>query len=157
MCVIIDTNVISLFAQANNPDSLPLRNWILEGKGKIVYGGTKYQEETSKVNDFLGLITNLKPLKKCVVLDTKYVDDLQRQIEDKAKELRISADFDDPHLIAIISASKCKVIYTNDERAIKYLKNNNLYLDNAKRPKIYKGAKQSKLVRKDDNIAPCCR
>ena len=51
MCIIIDANTLSLVF---NPETKgheefkPVFKWIDKGKGKIVYGGTKYEEELIK-------------------------------------------------------------------------------------------------------------
>ncbi len=47
MCIIIDANALPSVLK-REPELCPVFNWINEGKGKIVYGGTKYKEELKK-------------------------------------------------------------------------------------------------------------
>lgn len=156
MCAIIDTNVMNLFANPKNADFQPVRNWILKGKGKIVYGGSTYLMELSKVSQFLKLLENLKKSNKTVILDKEQVDAIEETIIQLAKGLKVSTDFDDPHLIAIVCASGCKVICTHDKRADKHLKNAELYVNYAKPPSIYKNPTHSHLLC-SDNIVACCQ
>jgi hypothetical protein len=51
MCIIIDTNRFSSIFEEENSDHdefKPILDWIIFGKGKIVYGGTKYKQELTR-------------------------------------------------------------------------------------------------------------
>ena len=157
MCVIIDTNVwASLFDKANqdHPDFAPLLQWIIgeKGKGKIVYGGTKYLEEIP--TKYLKILTLLVKVRKVVIAPQAEVDNLANEVAQKVEH----RDFDDPHIIAIILATQCCLIATKEKRAIPYFKDKAklFYPKNFTVPKIYSNKKHKKLL-VDTNIAPCCQ
>lgn len=136
MCVIIDTNT---FASVFNPEAQdhkefqPVYDWIINKKGKIVFGGSKYKEELSKGYRYLKLFGHFSRARKTVEIDQAEVDKYQEILINKIQH----RDFDDPHLVAIAYISKCRVICTNEKRAIPYLTLKNFYPNNSPRPKIY--------------------
>jgi len=152
MCIIVDTNVMSCVLDKNNQDYFPVFDWVVNKNGKFVYGGTKYLNELSKHKKFLSFLVELGKLNKTCVANKKIVDDLQVKIENSVT----NSDFDDPHLIAIIIATKCKLISSDDSRADKFLKSNELFKKfNTKIPSIYRNQKHKGLLN-DKNIAECC-
>lgn len=155
MCIIIDTNTFSSIFDSKSAEHIefrPVLNWIKNGKGKIVYGGTKYRNELRKAQKYLGIFNELKKARKIVEIPNEQVDSEQIRIED----LITHRDFDDPHLIAIVSASRCKLICTKDKRAHPFIKETSLYPESGMRPKIYSSSINSDLLC-DLNIAGCCK
>lgn len=155
MCIIIDANTFSSVFDSKSDDHMefvPVLNWILNGKGKVVYGGTQYRDELRVAKRYLGIFGELKKARKVVELPTETVDAEQQRIEN----LVVHHDFDDPHLIAIISVSGCRLVCSKDTRAYPFIKNRDLYARPSLRPKIYSGARNSRLLR-DSNIAQCCK
>lgn len=155
MCIIIDINCLSSVfnnEDINHDDFKPINDWIYQGKGKIVMGGTKYSNELSKSRKYLGLIAELARKNKVVHCEDEIVDSQQSIVEELIKD----NGCDDPHLIAIVRATKVKLICTKEERAIKYLKNKDLYESSSHRPKIYRRKEHSGLL-VDENIATCCK
>ena len=154
MCIVIDINFLSpLFNATDNEHNefKPLLEWIIFGKGKLVYGGKKYKEELRETKKYFGLLIQLKKAGKIVEVDDEKVD--QHQI--KLSETEKHPDFDDPHLIAIIIVSGCKLICSLDKRAYVFIKNKDLYPAHFEKPKIYKGKSNAKLL-SDKNIAAVC-
>lgn len=154
MCIIIDT---SAFASVFNPNSQnhnqfePVLDWIVFGRGKIVYGGAKYLEELTRAQKYLRLFTELDRQGKIVHINDEEVDREQQRIE----ELIGDPDFDDPHLVAIVSVSRCNLICSEDRRAYPFLKDRQLYPKGCKPPKIYSSRKHKALLI-DANIARVC-
>ena len=145
MCVVLDTNAFGPFFDKSNKDHdeyKPVIQWIAFGKGKLVYGGTAYKKEMAKATKFLSLFANFNRSGKTILLDDKNVDNWQK----KVREIEPSDKFDDPHLIAIILESKCKLICTNDKRAMPYIKDNKFYINEAKRPSIYSSKRNADLL-----------
>jgi len=152
MCIIVDTNVMSCVLDKNNQDYFPVFDWVVNKNGKFVYGGTKYLNELSKQKKFLSFLVELGKLNKTFIANKKVVDDLQVKIENSVT----NSDFDDPHLIAIIIATKCKLICSEDSRADKFLKSKQVFnIFDAKIPSIYRKAKHKRLLR-NKNIVECC-
>lgn len=156
MCIVIDTNTWSSVVDTSSADHLefkPVFDWIFGegGNGKIVYGGTKYLEETPhKYRKLLKLSMDRGRAKN---VSTEEVDVCESELKQKLQH----PDFDDPHIVAIIIVSKCKLICTNEVRAIPFFKDKNriLYPKRFTIPKIYHGASNKDLL-VNKNIAKIC-
>jgi len=152
MCIIVDTNVMPSVLDTKNLDYFPVYDWIVNNNGKFVYGGTKYLSELRINKKFLAFLVELGKKNKTYVADKKVVDELQVKIENQVT----NKDFDDPHLIAIVIATGCKLICSDDKRADKFIKNKSIFKEyNAKSPSIYRKQKHYKLL-SDRNIVECC-
>lgn len=153
MCAIIDT---CAFAHVFNEEAegfkefRSIREWLMKGGGKAVYGGTKYATELTGRN--AGMLAQLERRGKTVRLDKAAVDKIAKAL----KKERPERDFDDEHLVAIVIVSGCRVVCTKDKRAHPYLKMDALYPKPAKKPKIFDSSKTAKLCC-DKNMAPVCR
>lgn len=153
MCLIVDANILASFF---DPDSTghseyrPARDWVIEGKGKLVVGGSKYGSEIPF--KYLKLFGALEKVNKVVVLEKDDVD----EVEARVRALEPSKDFDDPHLIAIVIVSGCRIICTNDKRAIPFLKRTELYLGLTQRPQLYTSKRNDRLL-VDQRIVGRCR
>jgi len=130
----------------------PVHDWIIHGKGKMVYGGTKYKKELKKATKYRKLLVQLKKAGKIVELNDKEVNKCHGELDAAIKH----SDFDDPHLIAIIIVSGCKLICSLDKRAYKFIKKKALYPTHIEKPKIY-GSKSNSDLLSDENIAKICR
>lgn len=151
MAIIIDANCLSrVFDKTNaeHEEFAPVLDWIVNGKGKLVYGGTKYLEELAKVKKIHSLINLLKDTRKKVeVMDKSDVDAEEKRI----KELIPDEDFDDPHIAALVSVSKCRLLCSSDTRSEPYLLRKDIYPKGVKPPKFYKG-KQNEDLLSDKNV-----
>lgn len=145
MCVIVDTNCFaSVFdtKSAKHAEFSPVLDWILNGKGKLVYGGTKYIQELSKTK-YLKIFNILNSkAKKVIVVDSVKVDEEQKRIE----SLITDPDFDDPHLPAIVIVSKCEVICTEDTRSVRFVTDGSLYPKGTNIPKYYTSSRNKNLL-----------
>lgn len=155
MCLVLDTNAFSLCFDLTNKEHnefRPVLNWLSYGKGKLVYGGKKYKDELKKASSYMRYFAALNRAGKVIVLD----DDMVDKIEIEVKNLESSKNFDDPHLVAIVLMSKCKVICTNDARAIPFIKDQKFYTGITAKPKLYTSSKNIKLLT-DKYIAEICK
>lgn len=145
MPLILDTNC---FANVFNKSSEkhhefePILKWITKGKGKLVYGGTTYKLELKKARKFIPIFNLLKQIGKAIEVDNNTVD----QIESEIKTLIDDSDFDDQHLPAIVRASRCRVICSEDKRSIKFVQNRTLYPKGIDIPKYYCGKRNKRLL-----------
>lgn len=151
MCIVVDTNCLaSVFKKksVNHEEFKPVLDWILEGKGSFVIGGTKYLKENIA---YLDVFEELKKWNKVKTINQQNVDQQEvwasTQIQDP--------DFDDQHLIALLRVSGCKLICSLDERAYPFFKHEIFFSPAAKRPKIY-NQKGNATLFTDSNIAECC-
>lgn len=149
MCILIDTCAFAaVFKSTDNShkDFYPVYEWIKDGPGKILYGGTKYREE---LKPFLSIVSEFSKARKTIHLSDEVVD----QEEKVVKQLETDPDFDDPHLVAILRISKAILVCTKEKRAIKFLKKKALYPKKQALPKIYASKKNQKLLN-SKNIPP---
>ena len=151
MCIVIDTNTLSHVFNKNDErhsEFKPVLDWIMEGQGKVVYGGTKYLAEIGK--KLLPLLVQLKAANKAVRVDDKPID----KKADKLAEMIQHADFDDQHIVALLMTSGCKLVCSLDARAYPYFQHSSFFTGK-KKLKIYSGAKNSGLLC-SHNIAKLC-
>jgi len=154
MCIIIDTNTFSSVFDRTSGDHhnfSPVLNWIIEGEGKIIYGGSKYKLELRTAAKFLKLFGQLKRSRKVIEVDEAEVDKYQADLE----IIERHKDFDDSHLVAICYVSKCRLICSVDKRAFRFLTRKDFYPQNSPRPSIYSGNKNSDLLCRK-YFAPIC-
>lgn len=130
----------------------PVLAWLVEGKGKLVYGGTQYRDELRRSPRYLRLFVQFKKAGKIVEIEDAQVDAMQQNLEAYVS----NPDFDDAHLIGIVTVSGCLLICTNDKRAIPYLKRTDLYPRGTTRPKIYSSHRNKRLLT-DAHIAEVCK
>jgi len=145
MLLIIDTCCLANVFNSDDQEHKnfePVMTWIKKGKGQIVYGGTTYKKELSMAVRYFSLLAELNRRGRVLQVD----DDLVDQEEKCVKGKEANKDFDDPHLIAIVIVSGCKVICTNDKRAHRFIKKKNLYPKGFKRPAIYSNKRNSNLL-----------
>ena len=155
MCLIVDTNCLaSVFNRRDREhgEFCHILRWIEAGDGKLVIGGTRFRKELGLMPRYLALLIELG--KKRQVLN---VADANVDLE----EARICAlcsdpDFDDQHVVALVCASRCRLVCTKDQRSIRYLKNTDFYPRGVQRPKIYCGGSNVSLLRNRELTAGCC-
>jgi hypothetical protein len=153
--MVLDTCAFGPFFNRDNKDHAdfhPAFDWVISKKGKLVYGGTKYMNELKAAKKFISLFAQLERAGKLVILNREEVDATQDLVE----EMESSPDFDDPHLIAIVIVSKCRIVCTRDARAIPFLKERKFYKGRMKRPLIYTSRTNAPLLC-DRFIAEVCQ
>ncbi len=159
MAIIIDTNCFgNVFNRKslNHKEFSPILNWIIKGKGIIIYGGTKYIEELKKAPKYLPIMRLLKDVNKVYIGNLENIDRIQASIEENI----VDDDFDDPHLPAIVIDTKCRLICSEDKRSIPYVKNSELYPNGILVPSYYTSSRNSNLlcdnyIHKD--LKPLCK
>jgi hypothetical protein len=155
MCIVVDSCALSAVfndQNAQHNEFAPVQHWITRGDGMVVYGGTRYLRELATAERYLKLFGELRRARKALLIDKVAVD----RDEAEVRDLERNASFDDPHIIAIVRASGCRLVCTTDTKAMPFFKQRRLYGAKVKKPKIYSGLKQKNLLR-TNNIAPCCR
>lgn len=154
MCLVLDINAFHLvFGQPSGNESFkPVLDWLLHGRGKLVMGGTKYDEELAKMPKYLRLISILKTSRKVVRANDAAVDQRTKEIIRACPD----PDFDDPHMVALLSVSGCKLFCSEDQRSYKYIKRREWYTGGT--PKIYrsKSIRNAKHILSDRHISGIC-
>ena len=151
MCIVVDANVIGSVMDkkaVNHLSFKPVLDWVINGKGKFVIGGTKYLKECRK---YLPIFTELARVKKTVTIDNNAVD---TKAEWASKQI-VDPDFDDQHLIGLLLESGCKLICSLDARAYPFFRHP-IFFAGVQRPKIYSRQGNNDLLT-DANIADVCK
>lgn len=157
MCIVIDICTLAPVFDSKcekHPDYKPVLDWVLYGNGKIIFGGEQYKRE---------LPPKYRKLFNEFTKASKAIEVNETQVNEKHKELMTKIehrDFDDPHIVAIIIVSGCRLICSDDDRAFPFFKMKSLYPNHFTRPKIYSGISNKDLLC-DNNISdigkPCTK
>lgn len=155
MCLVLDINSFHcVFNKESDSHEQfkPVYDWIINGSGKLVFGGTKYEEEISKLAKYRRLLAQLNKLRKIVRVSDEKVDQRELAIKQSCPD----PDFDDPHLVALLSVSGCKIFCSEDERSYKYIKRREWYTNGI--PKIYRARSFSRAssLLADKNMVGIC-
>jgi predicted nucleic acid-binding protein len=159
MAIIIDTNCFAnVFNRksANHKEYKPVLDWIIKGKGVIVYGGSKYKNELKKAYKYLHILQLLRDIKKVHIGNSENIDRLQKEIEAN----RIDDDFDDPHLPAIVIDTKCRLICSEDKRSIPFVRDRALYPNGFQVPVYYTGLRNKNILCDNyihNDLKPLCK
>jgi len=145
MCVVIDMNTLSrVFDQENKEHSefKPVLDWIEEGKGRIVYGGSKYLLELEKMTHYRRLLINYGKRRRTIKLDDYKVDQKEKEIKEKNQH----PDFNDTHIVAIIIVSRCRLLCSKDSSSYPFIQDKKLYPSKFGKISIYKGYADNELL-----------
>lgn len=150
MCVVIDTCALHKVFSGTDANFEPIKRWIISGRGKVVIGGAVYSRELKSAARYLRVLNELERIGKVVVLNGDEVD----AVEARVRAIEPAQDFDDPHIVAIVEVSRCKIVCTVDTRSDRFLRDARFYV-RARRPSIYRTAAHAHMIR-DSNIVGAC-
>lgn len=134
---------------SDHTDFKPVYDWVFIGKGKLIYGGTKYLEEIPV--KYLKLIKLLADAGKAIHVNDEEVDIEERRVN----HLLQDDDFDDQHLVGLLIVSKCKLIASRDKRAYPFFKHTLFFHPARNKPRIYCSIANKDLLC-DKYILPIC-
>ena len=155
MCIIIDACCLAVVFSGKvegHEEFKPVKDWISDGKGKMVYGGTKYKEELKRAKRYHRIVNELRRAGRAIEVDLTLVDHAETEVIAKT----CHTTFNDQHLLAIVIISRCRLLCTEDKAAIPFIKDNSLYPRGIRKPKIYSGRKGNARLLNDANIATIC-
>jgi predicted nucleic acid-binding protein len=150
MCIIIDTNswaeVFDATAEKHT-EFEPVYVWIAgeHGIGKMVCGGATYRNEIPK--KYLRIFKLFNDKRKTIMIADEVVDAKETEL----KAMLEHRDFDDPHIVALVCVSGCRLVCTQDDRAIPFITGKHkeakqFYPKKFVRPKIYRSSKNANLL-----------
>ncbi|MBF0583226.1 MAG: hypothetical protein HQL80_03205 [Magnetococcales bacterium] len=143
--MIIDINTLSVVFDTNNNrhcDFAPVKKWLDERKGFLVFGGTKYKKELKETYRYLRLIRLMSDGGMAKAIKDEIVDEFERNIVKQT----IGTDCDDQHIIAMICASRCTLLCSLDKRSFQFIKDKTLYPPNFPTVKIYSSTRNRNLL-----------
>jgi hypothetical protein len=158
MCLVIDANCFGRVFDSSNKEHLSfiaVWNWINDGRGRMIYGGTKYCTELGAASRFLPIVAELERKGKTVHLGNVEVDTVATALKQRITD----QDFDDEHLVALVIVSRCRVVCTKDTIAISYLRRNDVFAKHpgVTRPSIFRGHRKHAKLCCDKHIVGACR
>lgn len=167
MCIVIDSDVFSPLVNPhmrNHREFQPVLEWIVSGKGKIVYGGTTYEQEVSRHRNFREFLVQMEHKGKTVNVHCVDVDCVEISLSQAIQ----GPGFNNHHIVAIVLVSSCKLVCSNDtglhalistcysRGARALIKKISPNPGSIQCPKIYKNRRHRALL-SDRNIAKCCQ
>lgn len=146
MTVVIDANAFAAVFDPENADHKEfseLKRWIESGGGFLVYGGAKYKREVAQGYRRQRLIRQLKDAGKAFEICDDVVDALQADIDVATR----GTDCNDQHIIALLIASRCALLCSNDISSFGHVKNAALYPKRFPRVRVYTGRRNGSLIK----------
>jgi hypothetical protein len=147
MPIVVDINCLgSVFnpSAQRHDDFSPVKEYVMSGKGRLVFGGSGYMSELEKSRAYLTLFLNLRKTGQAVQINRDAVDAAEVLIRAKVDLSKC----DDPHIIALLAVSSCPLLCTEDARSFPYVRDTSLYPPGRKKVKIYSSRRTAGLLRK---------
>jgi hypothetical protein len=145
MCIVIDSNTLSKVFNVKDEfhaEFAAVLKWIDEGRGFVVFGGTKYKAELAEAYRYMRIIRQMRSRGQAVSIKDAVVDDREKEVRRKTRETAC----DDQHIIALLGASHCPLLCSGDSRSFEFAKDRSLYPKGAPRVKIYSSSRNAKLL-----------
>ncbi|WP_333661533.1 hypothetical protein [Chishuiella changwenlii] len=153
MAIIIDTNCLAnVFSKSSDKHNefKPVLDWILKGKGFLIYGGSKYNEELKKTPKYLPILRLLKDVGKV----HKGNDDNIDNIENSISKTNTSKLFNDIHILAICLDTKCNLVCSEDTTSIPFITDPKHFGKGNIRPNFYTSSRNKDIL--DDKYVNQC-
>ena len=132
MCVILDTNCIGKFNKGIDEDIKPVRHWVYNRNGKIVYANTeKFRGEWKSAGGY--------KLRRELLRRNKLKEMLAQDVVEKENGLKGEITSDDEHIIALAIVAEVKVLVSDDIKLIRDFKNH------ITRGKVYRTKKHTPI------------
>jgi hypothetical protein len=162
MCIVIDTNCfvhVFITSSAKHPEFKPVYDWVTSGRGKIVYGGSKYLSELAMSRKFIPIFAEFSRRNKLIRISDEKVNAWEAQVKLKlksnGKDHVNDERYNDSHLVAIFSVSGCRLLCSNDFQSFEFINDKQYYIKGKKPPSFYTSKRNNNLLC-DGYIAPCC-
>ena len=139
MCIIVDANAAGDVARGTD-GGRPVREWLLRGRSAGLIVGGRLLKELSEggLRDTLRVLDQAGRLRRIAAAQVERI------------EASLTSDrqcvSNDRHVVALVIASNCNLVFTKDKNLHKDLKNPRVLRS---RPRIYQEARHANL------LAPC--
>lgn len=146
MAIVVDINSLpAVFSEsdARYSEFMHVKEWVTNGRGVLVFGGTHYKNELAKLPRYFALIRKLRDGGRAVGISDRAVDALENEVKASLMDSRC----DDPHIIALLGASRCPLLCSVDARSYQYIKKRSLYPKGSPKVKIYSGSRNVSVLK----------
>lgn len=154
MCILVDTGDLPAVFNENHSqhdDFRPVKEWIVDGSGLLVYGCDGYMEELANMPNYVDLIIDLTKSGNAKRVPDDSVNQLYQDLINRLNDTAC----DDEHLIAIVKAASLEVVCVTDQGAHRFLQLNELYHSPTEIPSIYSDSSHTHLL-SDQSIVSFC-
>lgn len=157
MCVVVDIcSIPALFDPENKEhiELLPVYEWLMAKKGKMVYGGSTYLGEKAalkKFSRFLGDFERSGIIRVPLAEDNERIDQIENEIKGKIPD----SSFNDYHLAAILIVTKCRILCSKNSAHYIHIRDSHLYPQGMKIPYVYRDSKDIAVLTRRD-VVRCC-
>jgi hypothetical protein len=145
MCIVIDINTLaSVFSTESekHAEFSLVKKWVEEGRGFVVYGGSRYKAELAKTFRYLRLIRQMRDGGQAISIRDTAVDAFEEEVRKKTQ----GTPCDDQHIIGLLGAARCLLLCSGDSRSFKFVKNRRLYPKDMPRVRVYSSSRNSNLL-----------
>lgn len=160
MSIIIDTNAVSITFDSTNkrhPEFKPVVKHLLDKRSrvKLVYGGTKYLSEVNNFKRFITLFGELDKIRKlqrisCALVDAK-CEEIEKILKKKGWDSKDDR-YNDGHILALVIASKTKLVITSDKKSIDFLRERCFYEHPSHIPGFYTSDRNQDMLSNPDYV-----
>ena len=113
MCAIIDADVTTEIVGGNRTKAgIGFLDWIINGKGQLIYGGSRQLEEYQRVPGFAELVEELNRKSLAKRLNKSVVDALAAKL---VNQHTLKAKEKDSHILALALISGARMLFSNDK------------------------------------------
>ncbi|MBN1126589.1 MAG: hypothetical protein JXA82_16400 [Sedimentisphaerales bacterium] len=147
--IVIDANVISAVFNNQNQqhmDFAPVLSCLRKGKGRFVYGGTKYINELNTFQNprYISIFVELDNKRRRVKLCQNKVDNITAELETTWTGSR----YDDHHIAAIVIVGHCDIVCSVESKVHNLVLKNEVYepYDGVRRPSVYQNQSHRHLL-----------
>lgn len=147
MAIVIDINTFAMVfdsANKNHADFAPVKTWVENREGFVLFGGTKYKDELFQSYRTMRLIRQLKDAGSAIEICSAIVD----AIEVGVREAVEGTSCNDPHIIALLAAAHCSLLCSRDKESYPFIKCRNYFPKGAPKVRIYSGRRNIKLLQR---------
>jgi hypothetical protein len=155
MCLIIDTCCLATVFDGDSRQHAkfePVLSWI-QGKGRMIYGGTKYNTELGKASKYLAYVVELARSGRAIRIPDETVDTIAASLKVQVAD----PEFNDEHILTLVITSQCCVVCTQDKVAMAFLKRADLFPQGSGRPKIFSGHHSNRQLCCDKHVVGVCK
>lgn len=145
MCIVVDINALALVfspESKKHAEFSPVRKWVEEGRGFVVYGGTSYKAELAETYRYLRLIRQMRDGGQAVSIRDSVVDALEEDVRQKTQGTQCN----DQHIIGLLGAARCSLLCSGDSRSFKFVKDRRLYPKGMPRVRVYSSSRNANLL-----------